>query len=103
MTTGYGYFGKSKRKVCFECCGKREARAMVRTGKATLYLVKRKDGYHVTNWPGSLDIRAGSVTQGRHNIARTRLDAWFTFAGALWHGVNIGDNDILRCRRSKAA
>ncbi len=103
MTTGYGSFGKSKRKVCFECCGKREARDMAKTGKATLYLVSKKDGYHVTNWPGTLDIRAGYVKRGGHNIGRTRFDAWFSFAGATWHGVNIGDNDILRCKRLKAA
>lgn len=68
-------------------------------GKITLYL---SNGDKVTNWPGSLRIRAYRVKHGKHNIARTRTDAWFTFEGANWHGVNYGkDSQILHCRRTK--
>ena len=38
------------------------------------------------------------VKAGRHNIARTRLDAWFRVDSRWYHGVNIGDNQILRFR-----
>lgn len=97
FTTGYGV-DRSGRKHCYECCAKRDVADMVSTGRATLYLSNGE----VSNWPGSLKFRA-HVRKGRHNIARTRYDAWFTGPdGKQWHGVQYGDNtQICHCKRLK--
>jgi len=89
------------RAVCYACCGRKDEQSMRETGRAVLYLEKRGDAWQVTNWPGSLVIHPFRITQGRHNIGRTRTDAWFSFEGQPWHGINIGDNQILRCKRLK--
>lgn len=94
--------------VCYACCGVRDARDMRANGRAVLYLthgaISRAYPYadgQVSNWPGTLKI-AARVKRGAHNIARYRYDAWFTFDGAQWHGVQIGDNSqIIRCKRLK--
>ena len=67
-------------------------------GHALLYLV-RPPGTNITvqDWAGTLRITPDRVSKGRHNIGRTRWDVWFTHEGQAWHGVNIGDNQILRC------
>lgn len=101
-TTGYGTMpDKPRTKVCFACCGEDDRKALETQDRITLYLVKRKDRYFVVNWPGTLEIPV-YVREGRHNIGRTRFDTWFSVAGKHWHGVNIGDNDILRCKRVKS-
>jgi hypothetical protein len=100
--------------VCYKCCAEDDRRSMIETGKATLYLVKREIApavhgagplmcYFITNWPGSLEFKVGgAVRHSRHNIAGSRTDAWFTGPdGKEWHAVNIGDNQIARCRRLK--
>lgn len=99
---GYGWEGKLKGKpVCYACCGELDAIQMDRDGKATLYLVKRDGQHFVTNWPGTLSLRAG-VQTGRHNIAGRRYDAWFKWRGQQWHGVTYGDNtQICHCKRTK--
>lgn len=109
---GTGYGRSSDRPdtlVCYACCGVRDRRDMIETGRATLYLTHDRisspaypyaDG-HVSNWPGTLKLRA-RVKRGAHNIARYRYDVWFSFDGAQWHGVQYGDNtQICHCRRVK--
>lgn len=91
--------------ICYPCCGENEARNMRETGRAMLYLT-HEDGeprvYYASNWPGSLKIRiSGAVRHSHNNFGAQRVDVWFTFDGARWHGVNLGDNQILRCRRLK--
>lgn len=92
--------------VCYACCGAHDKAEMIETGRAVLYLSKRPDGtWHIGNWPGSLSfpVRHNYVRKGSHNIARTRYDAWFIGPdGKEWHAVNIGDNQIARCRRIKS-
>ena len=103
ITRGYGVDSDGKRQ-CYECCGEADRRGMRQTGRVTLYLIK--DGYrwHVSNWPGSLKLAARGVTVGRHNIARTRLDAWFTFEGDTWHAIQYGENtQIAHCKRIKSS
>lgn len=111
--TGYGV-DRDNRKICYACCGYHDRAEMMLTGRATLYLtydvIPAKPGTpwgrgihnaRVTNWPGSLSIRAG-IKSGRHNIAGRRYDVWFTFAGRTWHGVQYGDNtQICHCRITK--
>lgn len=103
ISTGYGQdWNRPDDFICFACCGARDRAEMESTGKATLYLVREKDGTdYVTNWPGTLKLHA-NVRVGRHNFARRRYDAWFRYRGELWHGVQIGDNtQIIRCKRTK--
>ena len=123
--TGYGYDANGF-VVCYACCGKQDREDMIRTGKATLYLTcepaskmrlngrpytpstlsqgtGRNRAGKVSNWPGTLEFPC-TTTVGRHNIARTRYDAWFTGPdGKPWHGVTYGDNtQICHCKRLKA-
>lgn len=84
--------------------GRAKLATMNANGFAMLYLVDggaNGDGMMVQDWSGQLRIKPTKVRKGRHNIARTRFDVWFTYEGQRWHGVNIGDNQILRCRRIK--
>jgi hypothetical protein len=58
--------------------------------------------WHVTNWPGTLDIPIYLVKIGRHNLAKVRRDVWFHFAGHDWHGVCYGnDTEIVHCQALK--
>lgn len=112
--TGYGQDADGKR-YCYACCATRDREQMVRDGKATLYLSRDETGpavgnmgprysYKVTNWPGSLVFKVGgAIRHGKHNIARTRSDVWFTGPdGKEWHGVQYGDNtQLCHCRRIK--
>jgi hypothetical protein len=100
--------------ICYQCCGEMDVNDMRTSGRALLYLTQewcavyadvgpaRSRCNYVSNWPGTLKMRA-YVRKGRHNIARTRYDAWFTGPdGAKWHGVQYGENtQVVRCRRLK--
>jgi len=122
LGAGFALVGTRGRNavVCYACCAEMDKLYMRRRGETTLYLVKvhapeglglgsdwphmetdgRKYRWEVTNWPGTLRFRCG-VKVGRHNMSGKRFDAWFSFGGREWHGVNIGDNQLLRCRRTK--
>lgn len=95
-TTGYGVTPENE-KICFACCGKRDAENMQATGKATLYY----DGTKVSNWPGTLTFVPYGVRKGRHNIARERIDLYFWDKfGRAWHGVQYGSNtQLIHCKR----
>jgi len=112
LGTGYGVDSAGK-TACYQCCADKERAAMIETGRATLYLVRKKspDGKefdiftrHVTDWPGLLEFRCREV---RHypragGFGSQRTDAWFAGPdGYVWHAVNRGDSDIARCRRTK--
>lgn len=62
----------------------------------------RKNGkYDYVSWPGTLKIKC-HVRTGRHNIAGTRYDVWFTFNGKNFYGVTYGDKtQICHIRRIK--
>ena len=95
--TGYGV-NREGEKICFACCGEQDKQAMREDGKATLYLSNNE----ITNWPGTLRLRADYVRTGRHNIAGKRYDVWFHFENQQWHGVQYGDNtNILHCKKLK--
>lgn len=70
------------------------------TGRGVLYL--GADG-QVTQWAGKLIGTAHHQRKSWHNMAGRdgRTDVWFEFDGSTWHGVNIGDSQILRVRRTK--
>lgn len=79
-----------------------EKAAMAEHGRAVLYLTKDTKGeWKVSNFDGSLSFRPFRVKKGSHNWGVERFDAWFTSGGYVWHGVNVGDNELLRARRTK--
>jgi hypothetical protein len=85
---------------CYDCCAVLDRIAMRDEDRTTLYL---SDGV-VGNWCGTLKLIPCKVRNGRHNIGRTRVDVWFREDefGSEWHGVNIGDSEILHCRKLKS-
>jgi hypothetical protein len=96
--TGYG-IDKDGNKVCYQCCAESDRAYMVDNGKITLYLTEKG----VTNWPGTLVFPVfGVPRKSRNNFGAKRLDAWFVGPDRhIWHAVNIGDNEIARCKRTK--
>ena len=98
-TTGYGT-NKEGEKICFDCCGKHDEQILraLKIGES-IHLYFTKDG--LTNWPGSFKLKPYFVSTGKHNIGRTRTDAWFYFNCNRYHGVNIGDNDCMKVTRVK--
>lgn len=117
--TGYGCDPDTGARSCYQCCADKERASMIETGRATLYLVRRKNenqatcgmmnrhafNYAVTDWPGKLEFTcypkvAHSATGGGFGSPRT--DAWFAGPdGYVWHAVNRGDSQLARCKRTK--
>jgi hypothetical protein len=121
----------TERRICYDCSAERERAHMREHGKTTLYLVESTEElpcecppawaahhhpgrqthqvkrFSVTDWPGRLVIKLPDgyyPRKGRHNIAGTRRDVWFTFEGRTWHGVQYGeDTQLLHCRRLKGS
>lgn len=106
--TGYGLDAEGN-TYCYACCADRDRADMLATGRATLYLSgPHPDAYSLTawrvsNWPGTLAFRCPAPRKGKHNVARTRYDVWFTGPdGAEWHGVQYGEwTQLVHCRRVK--
>jgi hypothetical protein len=102
--TGYG-ITKSGKKICYECAGKAELKEIAgKSGgdKHTFYLIKKDGKVVISNWPGSYQFPVHSMTSGKHNMAGKRLDVWFKdHMGHEWHGINIGDNDLVRAVKIK--
>lgn len=109
VATGYA-IDADNHKICYECAGDIDKKWMRDNIKTTLYLTDLKPDYSgnygdckITNWPASLEI-TGRYHKGKHNIAHTRYDVWFTFEGTEWHGVQYGDmTQILHCKKLKAS
>lgn len=106
ITRGYGTDAQGNRH-CYTCCAEQDKAQMRNQGRITLYLTTKPDlggsygDAEISNWPGSLKLR-GRYHKGRHNIARTRYDVWFTFEGNNWHGVQYGDNtQLVHCKKVK--
>lgn len=75
-----------------------EAYAMIDEGKGTLYLSDNKAG----SWDGSISYPVRNVRKSRNNFGAERTDVDFYITGRRWHGVNLGDNQILRVKRCKS-
>ena len=105
--TGYAVVREddTEKKVCYDCCGKRDRISMKAEGRAVLYLTKREGKQFVSNWPGTLTLPVKYSRTGRHNIAGTRETVWFTGPdGREWWGVSYGQwTQICHCKRLKAA
>ena len=110
FTTGYAV-DENGGKVCYICSAKIDVAYMRKHGRIALNLTVededtpyyRTNSGKLTNWPGSLVIRAGQVKKGRHNIAGSRYDTWFIGPdGYRWHAVQYGeDNEVAHCKRTK--
>lgn len=75
---------------------------MIESGRATLYLTSSG----ITDWPGVLKFQAQRSRTHKvrtpQGYAMNRTDVWFIGPdGETWHGVNQGDNEVLRCKRNK--
>lgn len=101
VSTGYAT-NKENEKICFACCGlhdEQEFRALKPGEKIYFYF----DGEKLTNWPGTFKITPYHTRNGKHNIGRTRVDAWFKFNHNLYHGVQIGEwNQVMKVTRVKS-
>lgn len=79
--------------------------AMLKHGAGVLYLTKGTDGitWYASDWPSVHKVPIRGRRTSFHNMAgrNGRTDVWFHLDGAEWHGVNIGDNQILRVKRNK--
>lgn len=104
ITTGYGT-NKKGEKFCYSCIGKQDSQYLESLpigGKDTQYLVKRDDGYYITNWPASLEIKCQYVRKGGHNIAGSQYTAYFSYKGKNFIGKKFGENtDICHIKRIK--
>lgn len=101
-TPGYATACADGRHICYDCSARLTRQYMIETGRATLYLTS--DG--ITDWPGRLrfQTRRSRTHKVRtpQGYAMNRTDVWFVGPdGKTWHGVNQGDNEILRCKRNK--
>ncbi len=104
FTTGYGVTLDNE-KHCFQCCAEIDAEELEKSGKGFFYLSKNLDGsWKVTNWPGTFKVPVQNIRISDHNFAgrNGRRDVWFNWHGSRWHGVNIGDNQIVRVKRIKS-
>lgn len=99
---GYG-LDENDNPICYNCCAIVDRDTMDEEGWFVLYLVKRDKDYYVSNWPGTLEYKVDSYSYGRHNIAGTRVDVWFTdYKGKKWWGARYGNNtQLCRCKRLK--
>jgi hypothetical protein len=93
FTTGYG-INKNNQKICYPCCAINDKNDLLSlTGKQKLLLYF--NGKEVINWPGSLKITPTRITKGKHNFCRVRTDVYFKLENKWFHGLNLGNMDIL--------
>jgi len=74
-----------------------EPQALYLFGNATI-----GENTQVGTWDSSHKWHCFQTRHSQNNWGAKRIDVWFNFDGHTWHGVNIGDNDIVRCRRNKS-
>lgn len=103
-TTGYGEM--DSKRYCFDCCAALDADRMAETGRACLYLSMEGNDptrAKVSNWPGTLKTRVLSCWRINHNWRGVSAYCCRFVGpdGFVWSGRNIGDNQILRAKRTK--
>jgi hypothetical protein len=73
-------------------------------GKGLLYIFTTNGNPEKVGTWASADHERFTVARyrkSRNNFGATRTDVWFYLDGKTWHGVNVGDNDILRVKKTK--
>lgn len=90
---------KENNMICYNCCGKNDAKFMTENGRHVLYW----GGDEVTNWPGTYRAKVYVKKSSRHNLGGWRHDVWFKGPdGFEWHGYTIGSNtEICHVKRTK--
>lgn len=94
---------------CYSCAAEIERADMIKSGYATLCVGWQNNGKRPTsvgNWTGDFSIPISFYRMNPHYIPNNRpiprYDVWFIGPdGKVWHGTNIGDNDLCRCERTK--
>ena len=101
-TPGYGVDEHGAR-ACFPCCAIKERANMVTYGRATLYISGHGAAMCITDWPGRLRFPILKTRHSRNGggFGAQRTDVYFRGPDAfIWHGVNRGDMDLTRCKRT---
>ena len=112
------WYDHQVRKLCTTCNEREEMKFMRKYGVVDLYLwyeVKdvKATPASTTSIRMNVPVGVGMWTSndyvfpviawntGKHNICGDRIDVWFRFDGEIWHGWNVGNHDIVRCKRTK--
>jgi hypothetical protein len=118
--TGYAIM-PDNRRVCYACCGKRDAESLNQGEPIILYLTikhgaEHKDrfvlgthSFEITNWPGTLRFSPQQVNAKRygHFVPNCgfveRIDCWFKSPNGQhhFHGVVRGDMQLMRVYKIK--
>jgi hypothetical protein len=99
---GYGCDADGK-PYCYDCCAQQEREFMLDNGKSMLYLVKKDHKYFVTDWLGHLSFHVACHWTRKHNWYGVTQE-YVRFIGPdnkVWSGRNVGDNQIVRVKRTR--
>lgn len=112
FTTGYAR-DKHDNKICFECCGINDRKALInmKVGERTAYYFSKGV---VSNWPGTMVINPSYTRTGKHNWGGTKTSFWFTLVEEKkegeqtaiirhnFYGYQIGNmNQVAHIRKVK--
>ena len=82
-----------------------EWESLIKHGRGVLYY----DGRHVSDWAGVHKVPKGYAKVSSQFVPNAwspcqRVDVWFTVPddGTHWHGIQRGDNSLLRVKRVKS-
>ena len=76
-------------------------------GKGILYYSGQPRSFKISNFTGTHSWPVNRYSTSKHNWRDwlghqlTRTDFWFDLDGEPWWGYNIGDSQIVHCRRLK--
>jgi len=85
-----------------------EVESALKTGKATFYISYKINenglkSYSVGTWDSTYKWPATIRTSWHNFVGKDgRRDCWFKIKDQCWHGVNIGNNDIVHAKRIKS-
>jgi hypothetical protein len=97
ILTGYGLNVKDE-KICYPCCGELDRADMIATGKAFLYFDGKSS---VTNWPGSLRLKAINATVAGQGFQRQQYVRFIGPDNHIWLGRGPSANGTyIRCKRT---
>lgn len=96
--------GQPADPICYACAGQEDREALLALpigGKYMAYLIKLEGKWYVANWPSTMKYPC-VVRKGKHNIAGTRYDVWFSVGGQNYWGVTYGEfTQICHIKRVK--
>jgi len=76
-------------------------------GRGVLYFSGQPGRFRISNFTNSYSWAVKKYRTSKHNFRDysgrplTRTDFWFDLDGEPWWGYNIGDSQIVHCRRLK--